>query len=54
MVKVKVEVLNAVVDGKGQGEEISIEKESAEHLEAIGYVKLLDAKTTKKDKEGDA
>lgn len=44
MAKVKVEVLNAVVDGKGQGEQISIEEKSAEHLESIGYVKRMTPK----------
>jgi hypothetical protein len=54
MTKIKVEVTNAVVDGKGHGEQISIEKETAEHLESIGYVKIIGTKTTKKDEEGDA
>ncbi|MGE6896823.1 hypothetical protein [Priestia flexa] len=44
MAKVKVEVLNATVDGKGQGEVISIEEKSADHLESIGYVKRVAAK----------
>ena len=44
MAKVKVEVLNAVVDGKGEGEVISIEEKSADHLELIGYVKRVAAK----------
>lgn len=48
MAKVKVEVLNAVVDGKGRGEQISIEEKTAEHLESIGYVKILTKKETKK------
>ena len=52
MTKVKVKVLDAVVDGKGKDEVISIEKESAEHLESIGYVEILGTKTANKDEEG--
>lgn len=44
MAKVKVEVLNATVDGKGQGETLSIDEKSADHLERIGYVKRVAAK----------
>ncbi len=44
MPKVKVEILDAVVDGKGKGEQISIEEKSADYLESIGYVKRLTAK----------
>lgn len=50
MAKVKVEVLAAVVDGKGQGEQLSIEEKSAAHLESIGYVKLLNKKKEAEDK----
>jgi hypothetical protein len=41
MAKVKVEVTGAFVDGKGPGSTLSIEEKSADHLEAIGYVKRL-------------
>lgn len=41
MAKVKVEVLDAFVDGKGKGEQISVEEKSADHLEKIGYVKRI-------------
>jgi hypothetical protein len=39
--KVKVEVLNATVDGKSEGSVITIEEKSAKHLESIGYVKRV-------------
>ena len=38
---VKVEVLDAVVDGKGKGEQLEIAEQSAEYLEKIGYVKRV-------------
>ena len=41
MAKVKVKVLDAVVDGKGKGEEVSIEAKSADYLESIGYVEKV-------------
>lgn len=44
MAKVKVEVLNAVVDGKVEGEQLSIEEKSAKYLESIGYVKFVNKK----------
>lgn len=40
MAKVRVKVLNAVVDGKGEGETLSIDERSAKHLESIGYVRI--------------
>lgn len=49
MSKVKVEVLKAIVDGKGEGEQLAIDERSAAHLESIGYVKIIEApKETKK------
>lgn len=50
MAKVKVEVLNAEVDGKKQGEQLSIEEKSANHLEAIGYVKKVKTQPKAKPK----
>lgn len=44
MAKVKVRVLNAVVDGKGHGSELSIDESSANALLANGYVELLSEK----------
>ena len=41
MAKVKVEVLDAVVDGYTKGEQIEVEAKSAEALEKIGYVKKV-------------
>lgn len=48
MAKVKVEVTNAIVDGKCHGEQVSIEEKDAKRLESIGYVKILIKKETKK------
>ena len=39
--RIEVEVLDAVVDGKGQGEKIQIDEKSADYLEQIGYVKRV-------------
>ena len=41
MAKTKVEVLSAVVDGKGSGSTLEIDEKSAEFLAEIGYVKIL-------------
>lgn len=43
MANVKAKVLNAVVDGKGEGEVVTIDEKSAKHLESIGYVKIQKA-----------
>jgi hypothetical protein len=51
MTKVKVEVLGAVVDGAQSGDTITIDAGSAKHLASIGYVKILDEKSTEKAKE---
>ncbi|WP_342537352.1 hypothetical protein [Sporosarcina sp. FSL K6-3508] len=45
MAKTKVEVLNTIVDGARRGETIAIDSRSAEHLERIGYVKILGEET---------
>ena len=45
MAKVKVEVLNAIVDGARRGDQITIDSRSAAHLETIGYVKVLGEET---------
>lgn len=52
MAKVKVEVLDAVVDGKRKGEQLELDKKQAEQLEKIRYVKIVNEpkKTTKKEK----
>jgi len=47
--KVKVEVTNAVVNGKGHGETLSIEQKDAERLESIGYVKILSSSNKKSE-----
>ena len=41
MAKVKVRVLDAVVDGHKKGEVISIDEKSAAYLESIRYVKRV-------------
>lgn len=45
MAKVTIEVLDAVVDGKGKGEKLSVEEASAKHLESVGYAKVVKAET---------
>lgn len=47
MANVKVEVQDAVVDGKGKGAELVLDAASAKHLEAIGYVKVIKNEGTK-------
>lgn len=48
MAKVTIEVLDAVVDGKGKGEKLSVEEASANYLVKIGYAKkVTDDKETK-------
>lgn len=42
MAKVKVRVLNAVVDGKGKGAELEIDTKQAEHLAKIKYVEIIE------------
>lgn len=37
--KVKIEVTNAVIDGKKHGEQLTVDEKSAKHLIAIGYAK---------------
>lgn len=39
--KVKVEVLDAIVDGKVRGEQLEVDEKSAKQLEANGYVKVV-------------
>lgn len=41
MAKVKIEVLNAVIDGKCKGEQLEVEEKSAKHLIEIGYAKEI-------------
>lgn len=48
MAKVKVKVLNAMVDGKGPGEVISIEERSAAYYENIRYVERVAEKAAPK------
>jgi len=41
MAKVKVEVLDAVVDGKKKGTKLEIDEHSADHLVSIDYVRRI-------------
>lgn len=47
MANVKVEVQEAIVDGKGKGATLEIDEASAKQLEAIGYVKTVKAEPSK-------
>lgn len=50
MANVKVEVLDAVVDGKGKGAVIDVEAKTAQYLASIDYVRVVeDVKTEKAD-----
>lgn len=48
MTKVKAEVLNAVVGGKIKGEEVELNESHANHLEEIGYVRVIGKVAPKK------
>ncbi|WP_433943613.1 hypothetical protein [Paenibacillus sp. SN-8-1] len=41
---VKIEVLDAIVDGQGKGAVFAVEAESAQYLAKIGYVRIVDEK----------
>jgi hypothetical protein len=43
MAKIKIEVLNAVIDGKQKGEQFEVDDKSAKHLIAINYAKKVEA-----------
>jgi len=49
--KVKVNVLDAVVDGKGKGAKLEIDERSARYLESIGYVEIEAQVEEKKPKQ---
>ncbi|MFD2924174.1 hypothetical protein [Halobacillus naozhouensis] len=51
MAKVKVEVLDAIVDGNTKGEQLSVEERSAKYLESIGYVEIIDKSKSKETKD---
>lgn len=57
MAKVKVEVLDAIVNGHSKGSKIEVEEKDAKHLVSIGYVKEVEqpkkapAKAKAKEKE---
>lgn len=51
MTKVKIEVLNAIIDGKKHGEQLEVDEKSAKYLIGIGYAKEVEAaKPTPKPK----
>lgn len=41
MAKVKIEVVGAYIDGHAPGSKIDVEEKSANHLERIGYAKIV-------------
>lgn len=44
MAKVKIEVLDAVIDGRVKGEQLEVDEKSAKHLVEIDYAKLVEVK----------
>lgn len=51
MAKVKIEVLNAVIDGRKKGEQLEVSEQDAKKLVAIGYAKeVTEAKAESKPK----
>jgi hypothetical protein len=48
MAKVKIEVLNAVIDGKQKGEQLEVNEKSAKHLITINYAKKVEEKQADK------
>lgn len=53
MAKVKVRVLNAVVDGHGKGDVIEVDSKSADMLVKNGYVEKVGKNDDKKDEDKD-
>jgi hypothetical protein len=51
MANVKVEVLDAIVDGQGKGAVIDVEAKTAKHLASIGYVRVIEEKKAEKSEE---
>jgi hypothetical protein len=45
MAKKKIEVLDAVIDGHGKGEQLEVDEKSAEYLIEIGYAKEVIVET---------
>lgn len=48
MNKLKIEVLDAVVDGQGKGAVFEVEAKAAQHLANIGYVRIIEEKAAEK------
>jgi hypothetical protein len=51
MANVKVEVLDAIVDGQGKGAVIDVEAKTAKHLASIGYVRVVEEKKAEKSED---
>jgi hypothetical protein len=49
--KVRIEVLDAVIDGKKKGEQLEVEEKDAKHLIAIGYAKEVKVEAPKVDEK---
>jgi hypothetical protein len=47
---VLIEVLDAIIDGKGKGEQLEVDEKSAQHLIGIGYAKAVEVKEAPKPK----
>lgn len=50
MTQVKIEVLNAVIDGKRKGEQLTVGSDDAAYLVRLGYAKEVVVKTAPKRK----
>jgi hypothetical protein len=50
MAKVKIEVLDAVIDGRVKGEQLEVGEKSAKHLVEIGYAKVAEPEAKPKQK----
>jgi hypothetical protein len=50
MAKVKIEVLDAVIDGRVKGEQLEVDEKSAKHLIGIGYAKKVEVVAEEKPK----
>lgn len=51
MAKVKIEVLDATINGLSKGEQLEVERKEADHLIEIGYAKEVAEKAAPKAKK---
>jgi hypothetical protein len=49
--KVRIEVLDAVIDGKKKGEQLEVEEKDAKHLISIGYAKEVKVEAPKTEEK---